>query len=104
MQQLLNTIKINKDYLPFYEDASVESVRYNQSEKVLELILKVNSVLPFSVFEDFVRKLQLNTKSKANVTVIAQSMTITNFRYESLCESCRITFGITCHKRCSLYT
>ncbi|CAM3534876.1 PolC-type DNA polymerase III [Erysipelothrix anatis] len=77
MQQLLNTIKINKDYLPFYEDASVESVRYNQSEKVLELILKVNSVLPFSVFEDFVRKLQLNTKSKANVTVIAQSMTIT---------------------------
>ena len=76
MNDFLNKLRINKKYLNYFEHANLENVSYSQSKKKLDVMLSVDEALPFSVYQELVKRIQLTTHTKATVNIKAKASSL----------------------------
>ncbi|WP_240920452.1 PolC-type DNA polymerase III [Erysipelothrix sp. HDW6A] len=72
----MNKLRINKKYLNYFEHANLENVSYSQSKKKLDVMLSVDEALPFSVYQELVKRIQLTTHTKATVNIKAKASSL----------------------------
>ena len=88
MIHLLEKININTNYIPYFNEAQLKSIKYHAREEVLEVKLELHSALPYGIYKEFIKKLSMSTQCELRCTIQTQGSSLDFMNVSSYINEC----------------